>query len=299
MVARLATCRSVLKRRASSNLLGSILLGASLLTAAHIVSTGKKSAPIAPVINPVVTDFDGVAFMVPSEPVAAGTKVKNIKFKKMFYPKHQVPSGAMQSLDEFSDSVVVAALPANLPMFPANLSQVGYIKNPVLEKIPLGMRAMTIRVDATIAVEGWAGSGSVVDILLIEKDRSSVVAEKVRILSAERSVAPVEGQASPVIPSTVTLLVTQDQCLAINTAIPLGKIAFALRSERDEESWADTEFTSAELMTSQILSKDTTGSVKGVVSFKGEDNSKSFALTDGKWIKTEVMPQGFFVNQNN
>ena len=225
-----------------------------------------------------------------------GTKVKDIRFIKVSYPKHQIPNGALTNVDLFSDSVVVAPLPANLPLFQENLSQVGHITNPVLDKIPLGMRAMTIRVDATSAVEGWAGSGSVVDILLVEKDRSSVVAEKVKILSAERSVAPVEGQASPTVPSTVTLLVTQEQCLAINTAIPLGKIAFALRSSRDEESWSDTEFNSSELMTKKVFDKDKSGSIRGVISFKGDDKDKAFALTDGKWIKTEVMPQGFFVN---
>ena len=140
----------------------------------------------------------------------------------------------------------------------------------------------------------WAGSGSVVDILLVEKARTSVIAEKVRILSAERSVAPVEGQSSPTVPSTVTMLVTQEQCLAINTAIPMGKIAFALRSTRDEESWSDTEFNSNELMTKQVFTEQKPGSINGVVSFTGEEN-KSFALTDGKWVKTEVMPEGFFV----
>ena len=297
MATRVASSKALFKKKTASNLIGHVILGACVLTGALIMTSSRKPLQAAPIINPVVTDFDSVQFMVPAEPVAAGTKVKDIKFKKVSYPKHQVPSGALANIDTFSDSVVVAALPANLPLFRENISQVGHIVNPVLDKIPLGMRAMTIRVDATSAVEGWAGSGSVVDILLIEKDRTSVVAEKVRILSAERSVAPVEGQASPTVPSTVTLLVTQEQCLAINTAIPLGKIAFALRSSRDEESWADTEFNSSELMTKQILDKENTGSVKGVISFKGEDKSRSFALTDGKWIKTDVMPQGFFVNE--
>lgn len=77
-----------------------------------------------------------------------------------------------------------------------------------------------MRVDATSSVEGWAGSGSLVDVLLIQKDRTTVVAEKVKVLSSERSSSPVEGGASPSVPSTATLLVTQEQCLAINTAIP-------------------------------------------------------------------------------
>jgi Flp pilus assembly protein CpaB len=296
MATRTASSKTLFRRRGSSNILGHAILGACVLAAAFMLTVSRKQVEVAKVINPVVTDFDSVQLLVPEVPVAAGTRIKDIRFKKVSYPRHQVPSGALTNFELLSDSVVIAPLPANLPMFQENLSTVGHIANPVLDKIPLGMRAMTIRVDATSSVEGWAGSGSVVDILLIEKDRTSVVAEKVRILSAERSVAPVEGQASPTVPSTVTLLVTQDQCLAINTAIPLGKIAFALRSARDEQSWSDPEFKSSELMTKQIFDKDPTGNVKGVISFKGDEKEKAFALTDGKWIKTDVMPQGFFVN---
>lgn len=296
MATRVASSKALFKRRTAPSLVGHLVLGACVLAGAFIIKTSRQDLQAPQIVSPVVTDFDSVQFLVPSEPVAAGTKVRDIKFKKITYPRHQIPKGALQDFNEFSDSVVVAALPANLPMFQENISQIGHIANPVLEKIPLGMRAMTIRVDATSAVEGWAGSGSVVDILLVEKDRTSVVAEKVRILSAERSVTPVEGQVTPTVPSTVTLLVTQDQCLAINTAIPLGKIAFALRSARDEESWSDTEFTSTELMSRQVYTKDDSGSIKGVLSFKGDEKGKAFALTDGKWVKTEIMPQGFFVN---
>lgn len=296
MATRVASSKAVFKKRSASSILGHVVLGVCVLAAALIINLSRK-APAAPqVINPVVTDFDNVQLLVPVEPVPAGTKVKDIKLKKVSYPKHQLPAGALTSVDVFSESVVIAPLPANLPLFEQNFSHVGYIANPVLEKIPPGMRAMTIRVDATAAVEGWAGSGSIVDIVLVEKDKSSIVAEKVRILSAERSVAPVEGQAAPTVPTTVTLLVTQEQCLAINTAIPLGKIAFALRSTRDEEAWSDPEFTAADLQGRQALENVKGGSVNGVVSFKGDDKQRSFALTDGKWVKTEVLPEGFFVN---
>lgn len=300
MAARISSNRVVLRRRATSGLIGNVLLGICVLSAAHLIISEKNKSLNPPTpsqaATTIITDFDSIQLMVPSEPVPAGTMVKDIKFDKISFPKHQIPRGAISSVSQFSDSIVVAALPAKLPLFEENLSKVGHIANPVLDKIPLGMRAMTIRVDATSAVEGWAGSGSVVDILLVEKDRTSVVAEKVRILSAERSVAPVEGRSAPTVPSTVTLLVTQEQCLAINTAIPMGKIAFALRSSRDEESWSDTEFNSSELLAKQIFEKDKSGNIKGVIAIKDDDKEKAFALTDGKWIKTEVMPQGFFVN---
>jgi pilus assembly protein CpaB len=297
VVVRVESSKTIFRRKSPNILLASVFLGSTVLASAVLISfqLSKDKAPA--IIQPVLQEFDTIQVLVPAEPVPIGTKMKNIKLKKATYPKHQVPENSLQNFDSLAEFVTVAALPANLPVFRENLSQVGYIPNPVQEKIPLGMRAMTIRVDATSAVEGWAGSGSVVDILLIEKDRTTVVAEKVRILSAERSVAPVEGQAAPTVPSTVTLLVTQEQCLSINTAIPLGKIAFALRSSRDEESWSDTEFKSSELLSRVASETLEPGAIRGVLSIKGQDSAKSFALTDGRWVKTEVVPQGFFVNR--
>ena len=155
---------------------------------------------------------------------------------------------------------------------------------------------MTVRVDATTAVEGWAGSGALIDVLLVTKERTSVVAEKVKILSAERSVSPVEGSGAPNVPSTVTLLVTQEQCLAINTAIPLGKIAFALRSSADDSQWQETLFTSERLKGPSSAKEDKPG-ISGYLTVHGQE--KRYALTEGKWIKADSVPPGFFVGQNN
>lgn len=52
-------------------------------------------------------------------------------------------------------------------------------------------------------------------------------------------------------------------------------------------------------MSKPALTKDDTGNIKGVLSLKGDDNQKAFALSNGRWIKTDIMPQGFFVNEQN
>jgi Flp pilus assembly protein CpaB len=159
------------------------------------------------------------------------------------------------------------------------------------------MRAMTVKVDATSAVEGWARSGSIVDVLLVEKARTTVVAEQVRVISAERSLSPTDtskggSAAGPSVPSTVTLLVTQEQCLAINTAVPLGKIAFALRSSKDDERWRDTHFSSDDLAESK--KPHSSVHIGGVVTFGSGLERKSYALVDGAWVPSDSVPKGFF-----
>jgi Flp pilus assembly protein CpaB len=228
----------------------------------------------------VVAEFDTVQIPVPAQAVEIGTRVKDIKFKTVAFPKHQIPVGSITALAEVSEAVTIAPLPANVPLFKANLSFSATGTNPVMERIPQGMRAMTVRVDATAAVEGWAGSGSVVDVLLVEKDRTTVVAENVKILSAERSVTPVEGQAAPNVPSTVTLLVSQEQCLAINTAIPRGRIAFALRSARDQDGWRDPVFNAAQLSGPKESGTEESQAVEGYLTIDG----KNFAVMHGRLV---------------
>ncbi|RMD87940.1 MAG: Flp pilus assembly protein CpaB [Candidatus Dadabacteria bacterium] len=255
-----------------------------------VVVEAKEKAPT------VVAEFDTVSLPVPAHFVPAGTPVSKIRFKYMSYPKHQVPKGALFSVEKYYNGVTVAPLPANLPVFRENLSLEAKALNPVVERIPKGMRAMTVKVDATAAVEGWAGSGSIVDVLLVEKDKTTVIAEGVKILSAERSVDPVNPSSAPSVPKTVTLLVTQEQCLAINTAIPLGKIAFALRGATDGDNWRETVFTSERLRGRNVATPHKVSEVRGVITVKGDRGAK-YALTDGKWIKTETVPDGFLVGE--
>src|SRR5690606_30271205 len=87
---------------------------------------------------------------------------------------------------------------------------------------------------------------------------------------------------------------TQEQCLAINTGIPRGKIAFALRSSGDDESWRDTVYTADRLKGGAVVT-DTNGAITGYASVRQHGEERSFALANGRWMKTEGVPDGFFI----
>lgn len=281
-------------RRDSTRIIITVLACSTVLITTLILK-GKSNVSSAVIEKPVVVaEFDTVLVPVPAASVPLGARGKDIKFKFVSFPKHQLPIGVITDLQKIMQAQAITSLPADLPIFESNFSTNAVFANPVVERIPAGMRAMTVRVDATTAVEGWAGSGAVVDVLLVTKDQTKVVAEKVKILSAERSVSPVEGQAAPSVPNTVTLLVTQEQCLAINTAIPLGKIAFALRSQQDEQAWNDTLFT-ADQLKGASSAKSSASQFTGYVALEGEN--KKFAFTEGKWVKTDSAPVGFRVGE--
>ncbi|MCB0319360.1 MAG: Flp pilus assembly protein CpaB [Bdellovibrionales bacterium] len=278
------------RRRQVQNLFGFGLIALAILVVGMLKGGNPAPEVRAEYVSahPIVGQFDTVEVPVPISPVTAGTFLKDVRFRNVAFPVHQVPKDALLDLKPYLASMAIAPLPANLPIFQKNLTASASASNPVIERIPEGMRAMTVRVDATGAVEGWASSGAIVDVLLVTADGTSVVAEKVRVLSAARSVNPIQNVTATSVPSTVTLLVTQEQCLAINTAIPLGKIAFALRSLGDEGNWNQRKFSKESLKGGPADLE--AHRIQGYVRIEGE-NPKTFALSGNSWIPTEVQPE--------
>jgi len=297
MVARSSTPTS--RRSANaSRVLGLIVMGLGIGGAAYV--TGKGHSPEVKVeqSRAYVPEFNVVEVPVPDRPVGAGVVMRDVPIRLEKFPEHQLPRGVVRDAGRVRDAVTLVALPGGLPILDVNLGSPDEASNPLVGRIPPGMRAMTVRVDATSAVEGWARSGSVVDVLLVEKNKTTVVAEQVKIISTERSLsAAVSLDTSAAIPSTVTLLVTQEQCLAINTAVAVGKIAFALRSGADAERWRDSYFDATDL--SDSAGRKPEAKVEGVVSFGAGSDKRNYALVDGKWIPTDSMPTGFFVHKQN
>ncbi|MCB0329439.1 MAG: Flp pilus assembly protein CpaB [Bdellovibrionales bacterium] len=278
------------RRRSNQNLFGFVLLAAAIVVSSIIFSRTGEEQVRAEIVNgtPVVGQFDTVNIPVPYEPVTAGTILHDVKFQLVAFPRHQVPKGAVFDIEPYRSSMAIAPLPANLPIFAKNLSVNPSASNPVIERIPEGMRAITVKVDATGAVEGWASSGAIVDVLLVTGEGTNVIAEKVKILSAARSVNPIQNSSSKSVPSTVTLLVSQEQALAITTATPMGKVAFALRSLGDEGRWAERRYHKDRLSGKPATSEE--HRITGYARIEGA-TPKRFALSGGKWIPTEVEPK--------
>ncbi|MCB0310993.1 MAG: hypothetical protein KDD42_07150, partial [Bdellovibrionales bacterium] len=128
--------------------LAMICLAIGVVLFAFVVS--KRSAPLEARENStqIVAQYDTVPVPVPAEPVPAGVKLSKVRFVNIQFPRHQLPDGAITEIAAFRDSSTLVPLPARLPLFPENLSgEAGDSSNPVIERIPPGMRAMTVRVD--------------------------------------------------------------------------------------------------------------------------------------------------------
>lgn len=288
MAARIGAIRPPSKKGGSAMISAAILSTGMFL--AGLLLSGLLKEPENEKAAPAPRKL--IEIPVARDPVPAGTAASEIKFVSISLPEEEIPNGALRSLSQVIDKRAALSLPSGVPLLRSQFAVNSGPENPVADSIPPGMRAMTVKVDATSAVEGWAGSGSIVDVLLVEKDRTSVIAEKVKVLSAERSVSPVDGRTSPNVPSTVTLLTSQEQCLAINTAIPLGRIAFALRSAKDEDRWLNPSFSSERFRGGAAQTR-APEPVSGYAAVKDESKPRVFALSSGRWVRTEVFPEGF------
>ncbi len=297
MVSRLST-PSARRSVYASRTLGLFLLGFGIAGVAYLQGRRMPTEVRVERSRAYVPEFNVVEIPVPDRPVGAGVSMRDVPVRLEKFPEHQLPRGVVRDIGRVRDSVTLVALPGGLPILDVNVGTSDEATNPLVGRIPPGMRAMTVRVDVTSAVEGWARSGSVVDVLLVEKNGTKVVAERVKIISAERSLSSsVSLDTTAAIPNTATLLVTQEQCLAINTAVAVGKIAFALRSGSDAESWRDGEFNADEL--SGREGRKRKPKVEGVVSIGRGDGKRRYALVEGRWIPADAMPAGFFVNQSD
>jgi pilus assembly protein CpaB len=297
MVARTPTATA---RRAvnASRYLGVIVMSIGIGGAAYMSGKGSVPEVRSEQSRIYVPEFNVVEVPVPDRPVGAGVAMRQVPIRLEKFPEHQLPRGVVRDVGRVRDAVTLVALPGGLPILEVNLGSADEASNPLVGRIPPGMRAMTVRVDATSAVEGWARSGSVIDVLLVEKNKTSVVAENVKIISTERSLsAAVSLDSEAPIPSTVTLLVTQEQCLAINTAVAVGKIAFALRGGADGERWRDGDFDAEDL--NGASGRKAGAKVEGVVSVGRGRDKRNYALVDGRWIPAESVPSGFFVHQES
>src|SRR6266566_8308041 len=107
--------------------------------------------------------------------------------------------------------------------------------------IPEGMRAVSIRVDDVVAVAGFVGPGSKVDILLTgvsmvgsqgNESMTKTILENVQVLAAGQKIQP-DARGTPEKVSVVTLLCTIDQASKVTLAQSEGKIQLVLRDPTD------------------------------------------------------------------
>ena len=226
---------------------GSVIFALLVLTTLLLTNRSDVDATQDMKLQPQVTDeiaFGTVVLVAPKVEVVKGTKLSRVELSKVYWPRDQVPEGAVREAENIREMYAKANLPANQPILRSGISAT-LPSYGIMESLPPGHRAASIDVDATSGVEGWATPGAHVDVLLTYIERETglnttrVVVEDAIVLSFDGSTKVNKSEKdlingrSAISGSTVTLMVSLEDSLELQTARAMGKINLVLRNVND------------------------------------------------------------------
>jgi pilus assembly protein CpaB len=190
--------------------------------------TPKKAEP---------TDTKDV--VVATRPLGVGVMVKPADVKIVKVAGDAFPKGAFSKVEEVLDRPIISNILLDEPVLEGRLAVKGSGLG-LAPTIPVGMRAVTVRVNDVAGVAGFVLPGMKVDVLVTGRpptgadgDMTTTVLQNMLVLSAGQTIQPdARGQAMPA--PTVTLLVTPEQAETLTLAGTGGRIQLVLRNSSDD-----------------------------------------------------------------
>jgi pilus assembly protein CpaB len=134
-------------------LFSSVLIAALLVVQSQSVQAKQKEISVEPLNEEVA--LGTVVLLAANSKVPKGTKLTPAYIREVHWPRDQVPEGAVRKLDDIESMFTTTTLVENQPILRSSLAAtppslgIGDLLTP-------GMRAVTINVNATSGIEGWA-----------------------------------------------------------------------------------------------------------------------------------------------
>jgi len=249
--------------------------------------------------------YGNVRLWTPIANVGAGTKLDSVTITEVYWPRNNVPEGAMRSLEEIRGMFSKVDLAANQPIVKASLT-FSQPQKDLGDRLPKGYRAVTIKVDDTQGLEGWATPGAHVDVVLTYSDRDTneeraqVIVDDAVVISYNRSIErvnvserrdPKPGARNANGGATVTLAVPLEAALKVQTSLAMGRLSLLLRSSTDQGP-VDTAVVSSGQITNinkRAKKESDFETPQGVaVITDSEGNRQQFMLNQkGRWIENQ------------
>lgn len=206
-------------------LLALILAGSASLLVSQKLNQGATHRLPAAMIVVAAKDLDIGAALTPED------------LKMISWSGGPVPKGAFSTIAETSGRAVLYPIFENEVILNAKLAPTGSGAG-LPAVIPQGMRAVSIRVDDVVAVAGFVGPGTRVDVLLTGVSRNEsltkTILENVQVLAAGQKIQPdSQGKAEKV--NVVTLLCSTEDAARVTMAANDGHIQLILRNPMDTQ----------------------------------------------------------------
>ena len=220
----------------SSRLVATFILALLLAGTASVLVMKKlkqSGAQAAGPVNQVV---------VAARNVELGSKLVEPDLKLVEW-RSSPPAGAFAKVSDLVGRAAVYPLFQEEPVLEGKLAGVGSGAG-LPAVIPDGMRAVSIRVDDVVAVAGFVGPGTRVDVLLTgdpsrggrggeSEPLTKTILENVQVLAAGQKLEP-DAQGKPERVNVVTLLCTPEDAAKVTLASSEGRIQLVLRNPGDK-----------------------------------------------------------------
>ena len=171
--------------------------------------------------------------------LSLGAELRSSDLRVIDWLAGGVPDGAFDDTSQVVGRGVIAAMVRHEPILDAKLApkDAGAGLPPV---IPVGLRAVSVRVNEVIGVAGYVLPGTRVDVVATvspngrpETTTSKVILANVEVLAAGTRIDQDIDRDDPIQVTVVTLLVTPEQAEKLALASTEGKIQLALRNPAD------------------------------------------------------------------
>ena len=194
---------------------------------------GSRLAPIAHTLSTI-------EIPVARAPLEVGALIKDIDLTTAKWPGG-APPHALLKKEEIIGRGVIAAIYAGEPIRTDRLAPVGAGAG-LAATIPLGKRAMAIRVNDVVGVAGFVTPGQRVDLLILGADPNTpggtvakTLLQNIAILSAGQQIQK-DAEGKPIPVPVVNVLVSPDEAEIVSLASTHAQIHLVLRNPLDKEA---------------------------------------------------------------
>ncbi len=212
------------------------VLGVSLVFALVVSSVFYQMTARSSTARPQQSDMKDL--VVATRPLGIGVTVKPADVKVVKIMAEAFPKGAFARVEEVIDRPIVSNILIDEPVLEGRLAARGSGLG-LAPVIPVGMRAVSVRVNDVAGVAGFVQAGMRVDVLVTGRPPngdSTVVntcLQNILVLSSGAQIqADARGQATPA--PTVTLLGSPEQAELLTLANTEGHIQLILRNGSDQ-----------------------------------------------------------------
>lgn len=175
--------------------------------------------------------------VIAAKPLSIGLTVKAGDIRVIKVSKEAFPKGGFAKPEDVLDRPVISNILNEEPLIEGRLAQRGSGVG-LAPIIPVGMRAVTVRVNDVVGVAGFVLPGMRVDVLITgtppgtENRITRTVLQNIPVLSAGTTIQT-DAVGKPVNASNVTLLVTPEQAEILTLSGNEGRIQLVLRNSGD------------------------------------------------------------------